>query len=414
MILDDIGNIINKSLAGQYSGPYHNFMDKGYGGAIVTGILLIVIISVVIARNFDYFTDKNMKNKTNAMIKQWEPIYGAASNDRKSLAEYVNTLITTRRINQAQRCLSNFYIMTCNASSIFMPGEGGKFPIVSIDALSYTLRAGCRGFIFDVLEKLDDRGKPYVFVVDSDPNKKWRRTSMNFLPLRDPMNRLRAEAFGEGSLGQAGAVQLKNTSDPIFVYLRFIKQHKPAFYDAVAEVLDNAFKDYRLDYTWAAARRQSDFFTTNVDEFMGKIIVLSNQKPSGTKLEELINVTSQSSSKIWYRADDIKNITDEEIVKQKPIIQQNVTIAFEPQAEQNNLDWKRAHGLGIQMVGMNWFNQSGKQIQEYRDFFGDFSFRIKPDTMRYTVQVTSGPRKPGQEANMNKGQVTMPQFNLRQ
>ena len=411
--LDDFGKTIQETFKGPWAPPYHDVMGT-FIGWIIAGVLLLALIITVIVQGFDYYTPANLVTHSNAFIKTWEPVYGAASAGRKSLAELLVKLQKDQQIQPAQKCLSNFYIMTANAGGMFLPGEGGNLSICSNEALSYTLRAGCRGFVFDVIERLQEKGKPVIMTVDADPSKKWRQLSMNYVPFRDPINRLRAEAFGEGSMGQTQVVQLKNTADPIFIYLRFLKRHTPAFYNAVADAIDNAFKDYKLDYTWASGRRGSDFYTTNIEEFMGRIIIVSNQMPSGTRLQEMINIVSPSSLPSFYTSADVSNITADQIPKSQGIIQQNICLAMNPSetpdGQQNKLDWRRAHSLGIQMVAMNFFN---KNVQDYRNFFGEYSFAMKPQALRYSVKVGSSPNRPGPEADMKGGKIDSPSMVLR-
>jgi hypothetical protein len=381
-------------------------------------IFLIVTMYLYVS-SYNYFTDTNTTSHLNSFLKKWEPVYGAAYNDRKSLNQYLLDLTAKGTIQPNQKCLSNFYIMTANAAGVVKSPDGvllPGLPLCSIQSISFLLRAGVRGFVFDVHELLSDPGKPYLSVVDPNPNKKWRTISMNEIPFRDSINRLRAEAFGEGSTSREKIVQMKNTADPIFIYLRFIKQHKPLFYNNVANDLQNAFKDYCLDFTWASGRRETDFYSTDIQEFMGKVIIMSNQKATGTNLENFINITPVSSILPNYTAADIKNITTDEITKIKPVIQQHVCTAFDvpgtDEATNNSLDWKRAHQLGIQMVGMNFFTDAG-DLAGYRSAFGEYSFSLKPENMRYGVQLAKPPVKPGPGANMNGGNITVPELQLR-
>jgi hypothetical protein len=149
---------------------------------------------------------------------------------------------------------------------------------------------------------------------------------------------------------------------------------------------------------------------------MGKIVIMSNQKASGTNLEDFINITPVSSVLPNYKTADIKNVTTDEITKIKPIIQQHVCTAFDipgtAEAVNNTLDWKRAHQLGIQMVGLNFFSDTG-DLAGYRDTFGEYSFSLKPETMRYGVQLATPPIKPGPGADMKGGSITVPELQLR-
>ena len=416
--MENLGNSIKDSI--QINMPIQ--LDRILGPVVylvLTVLITIIVLIVIWAQSYNYYTPENLIIHTNSFLKKWEAVYGAAANGRKSLNEYLTTLTNEKKIQPNQKCLGNFYIMTANAAGtgvspdgILLPG----LPICNIEALSFLLRAGCRGFIFDVHEPLSEKGKPFISVLDANPNKKWRTISMNRLPFRDPINRLRAEAFGEGSLGQTQIVQIKNTTDPIFIYLRFNRLHKPEFYNAVAADLENAFKDYRLDYTWAAGRRETDFYTTDIQEFMGKVVIICNQKAAGSQLEDFINITPVSSVKANYSTSDIQNITADEIQKVKPIIQQHLCAAFDvpgtPEAIKNTLDWKRAQDLGIQMVGINFFSDAGN-LQGYRDTFGLYSFKLKPEALRYSVKLSAAPRRAGQDSNMNGGNITVPELQLR-
>ena len=100
----------------------------------------------------------------------------------------------------------------------------------------------------------------------------------------------------------------------------------------------------------------------------------------------------------------------------KPIIQQHVCAAFDvpgtTEAIKNTLDWNRAHALGIQMVGMNFFTEAGN-LQGYRDTFGLYSFKLKPEAMRYAVKIGKNAKKAGPETDMKSGTVTMPNLDLR-
>jgi len=412
--MEALGENIQQIFGRNYSAPYKEFMGD-FPGWIVAGIFLISLIIVVAVHSFDYYTPANLIIHSNAFIKKWEPVYGAASANRKSLADYIYSLEQKNQLVPAQKCLANFYIMTTNGSGLFLPGDGGSLPICSNEALSYTLRAGCRGFVFDVIERLQEKGAPVIMTVDSNPDKKWRQISMNYVNLRDPINRLRAEAFGEGSIGTQKVVQLKNTSDPIFIYLRFLKLHTPAFYNAVADAIDNAFKDYKLDYTWSAGRRETDFYATNIEEFMGKVIIISNQMPSGTRLQDMINIVPPSSIKPYFTGKDISNITTDQMQQTKAIIQQHVCLAMDPsetsEGQNNTIDWKRAQQLGIQMVAMNFFKTGASDT--YKNSFGEYSFAIKAPELRYTVKLLEKARKPGAEADMKGGKIDTPSMVLR-
>ena len=418
--MDAIGEQINRMLTvNWFNEVFQNYFhgDNKYIGMGIAVVLLIICIAIIIVNSYNTFTPENTSMHLKSYLTEFEPIYGAAGNTRKNLNQYISSLAANdKTFTSQQKCLGNFYVMTANAGGIFLPGPNHTNAVCSVDAVSFCLRAGVRGFVFDVLEKLSDKGKPVIYLADPYPTKRWRQISMNVVPLRDPINRLRAEAFGEGSLGQTQIVQLKNTSDPIFIYLRFTKKHTVDFYDAVADSLDNAFKDYRLDYTWGSCSRETDFYATDVKEFMGRVIIMSNQFGGyleGSRLESFINITAPTGIEKYYTGGQIKGLSTD-VAEVKAKIQQHITVALDPAGTsdslKNSIDWKRAHDLGIHMVAMNWWN---KNVDGYRQEFGEYSFKLKPVNLRYNVRVADKPKVPGSDANPKNGEIILPEMNLR-
>jgi len=415
-ILRPIGDFVQDNLRINSFEPFEVLFGESVIGVSIIAIIVVSMLITAVVQSTDFFTPANTRSHTLRYVGEWEKTYSSLAPSRKSLHEYLRVLSEKQQIEPQQKCLANFLIMTANGAGMFLPGEGGKFAIANVDSVSYLLRAGVRGFIFDVRERLDDIGKPFIFMSDADPTRGWRTTSMNWLPLRDPMNRLRIEAFGDGTKSKGEITKLRNTADPIFVYLRFSRIHRKEFYNEVANVLENAFRDYKLDYTWAATRREADFYTTDIQEFMGRVVILSNQRAGGTRLEDFINIVAPSSVKDYYKAQDISNMSQGETTKEKALIQQHVLAAFDPlgtpESLENAMQWDRAHQLGIQMVALNFFNKKGN-LEGYRNLFGNYSFKLKPAHLRHNVRVTEKPKKPGQDANAKGGNVSMPGLNMR-
>ena len=66
--------------------------------------------------------------------------------------------------------------------------------------------------------------------------------------------------------------------------------------------------------------------------------------------------------------------------------------------------------MNLFFIGMNFFN---KNVQDYRNFFGEYSFAMKPQALRYSVKVGSSPNRPGPEADMKGGKIDSPSMVLR-
>lgn len=373
-------------------------------------IVIVLGLVIVIAVGFSYYplisTRSNRANRNSYMISKWQGRYEGEGAKRESL----RSLLRTVSIPKSQRILTNFFVMTANCGAIFTPADGG---LVSNDALSYQIRAGARAFIIDVYETIDTPNEPMVTALH--PASKWKRVSMNSLTLRDVVNRLTTEALAGGPQPDRTQLRPLNDTDPLFIYLRFHKIHSRFFYDKVADILDNAIRNFRLDFTFNEARREKDLFMTDMVDLMGRVVILSNQLPTQTRLTEFINAGPVSGATQMFDRIGISSISSDRISQEVGIIQQHITLASDllgtPDADKNGIGWRSAHNLGIHMVGMNFFSDEG-DLEGYRRFFGPFSFAMKPEKQRFTVKEGPKPVRPSREVNTQGGTLQQPRFSL--
>jgi hypothetical protein len=202
------------------------------------------------------------------------------------------------------------------------------------------------------------------------------------------------------------------------LYLRFRGVPRPQTFQAVAGALRDAMEQYRLDSSFYGCRGESRLWRTPITEFFTKVIIVSNTRAEGTILEEYINALHKGSTpdtREWSPT-SVANLTVAMEQEKIPQIQQSLTFSTplpeEEQAMYNNWDWRKAQSLGIQCVGMNFF-ESSDQLNEYMGpgDFGIYSYKIKPERLRYIIQVLAKagePPNPGWGKGETAGTVRTP------
>jgi hypothetical protein len=70
-------------------------------------------------------------------------------------------------------------------------------------------------------------------------------------------------------------------------------------------------------------------------------------------------------------------------------------LSEDKKAEDNSIDFKSSHDVGIQMVAMNFWNINDK-LKAYMNpaMFGKQSFAIKPPAIRYIIEILPSPQYP--------------------
>jgi hypothetical protein len=285
-------------------------------------------------------------------------------------------------------CLTNFYVSTVNAAGLFFPAEDG---IASPLAISSAVNGGARAFIFELWPDLTPGGNfaPIIQIVDK--GSLWRRISMNSMPLADAMRQLVQQCFE--------VTPNPGSEDPVIVFLRFRGKPRSSTFTEAARALQSTIEPYRLDSTYYNCRSQETMYSTPMTALFKKVIVMSNTRAAGNLLSEYINIGPRDGIKTEWSAGAAKGLSADARNTAVARIQQNLCLASpfaeDPLAADNSANYQASLDIGIHMVGMNFWNVNDK-LTTYMasDLFGKHSYTIKPEALRYIIEILPPPKYP--------------------
>jgi hypothetical protein len=314
--------------------------------------------------------------------------YDNAAPGRKGIRSYLQTL-KSQGIPDNQLCLTNFYISSVNCAGIFTPQVDS---IVTPNAIKTAYDGGARAFIFDIWPDLTPGANfaPVVQIVES--GSLWRRISLNSLPFAVCLQMLKQTAFEIGSS--------PGSEDPIILYIRFRGKPRTTTYTATALALQANIEPYRLPTTFNNCRAQDDIFKMPITDLFKKIIVVSNVRASGNMLSDYINIGPKDGIQMEWTPKQANGLGVDAKADAIRKIQQNITfvapLSESPEAS-NNYNVQPSYDIGIHCCAMNFWNR--KMLPT---LFEKQSFSLKPESLRYIVEVLPPPKYP-QNPNWGSG-----------
>jgi hypothetical protein len=331
-------------------------------------------------------TPDNIK-RINQQSTQSQLIYAQQNPQRKGLRAYLSTLINSG-VPASQLCLTNFYINTVVATGVFFPAYNG---VISMEAVRAAVLGGARAFVLDVWPDLDPGANfaPVIQVVES--GSQWRRISLNKLPLVSILKALTQEAFE--------LTERPGYEDPLFIYLRFRGTPRPVTFNAAADALQLTMESYRLEACFNSCRAQERIFSTPITNFYRRVVIFSNNRASGTRLADYINVGPSDGIKLEWGPKDALGLsremrTDAEI-KIKTNLSWVAPVSESPDAESNSYNWEAAQDIGIHFTALNFWNRNDNFNKYFSpQLFGTYSFSLKPAKLRYTIETIPNPQLP--------------------
>lgn len=208
---------------------------------------------------------------------------------RRPLTEVIGTSASRpAEITNDILCLTNFYVATAANAAVY----GGPAGVVSTDFIVSYLRAGARCLDFLVLpeDPTDPRAQPIVCDGTQDTRA---RTTANFITFDDACKTVLQHGLERGGSSSSG---LRNASDPLFIMLRIRSGQNLPMIQSIADTLAKHFGEYRLPYTYYKCARQTTMYADPIENFLRRVIFLSDSPMTGTPLEEYINATFTPSS----------------------------------------------------------------------------------------------------------------------
>lgn len=306
--------------------------------------------------------------------------YDTNNPSRIGLRAYAQALINSGT-PETHLALTNFYVSTVNATGVFYPALDG---VVSPEAARMAVRAGARGFVFDLYPDLSPNAhfSPVVQVVES--GSLWRRITLNEQPFAAILKVLIQEAFEIS--------ERPGSEDPVFIYLRFRGKPRTSTFQSTANALRVVLDKYRLDASYNGCRRQQTIFTIPITSLFKKVIIVSNIRADNTVLNDYINIGPADGIALEYLTNTVKGFTEADKIYAMTKIKTNLTwiapLSEDPLAEANSYDVPANQAVGIHFCAMNFWNNNDKLKAYMADtMFGKRSFLIKPEPMRYIVDI---------------------------
>jgi hypothetical protein len=375
--------------------------------AIVGGILIIVLIVWYIKKLLLLEYPDNIRGLLMKSIERAN-IYQETAMTRKSLKTYLSVL-KKDGVPASHTALTNFYISTVNATSFFFPAEDGVY---SADAARLAVLGGARAFVFDIWPDLANGGNFGPIVQTVEDGGLWRRISINAITFQTALAGVIDNVYGT-PINQNETMK----DDPVILYLRFRGKPRFSTFEGTANALRSKMEQYRLDPSYNACRSMDKIFRTSVTELFKKVIVMSNMRAEGSRLQDYINVAPAAGIRTEINPREIRGMTDAIKAENKARIQQNLMVALynpeKKEAASNEWNFKDNQSIGVHMCAMNFFNPNAT-LKQYMapEMFGIYSYSLKPRPLRYVVEVLPKPlqpQNPGWGSGQNAGKPTIPE-----
>jgi hypothetical protein len=130
-----------------------------------------------------------------------------------------------------------------------------------------------------------------------------------------------------------------------------------------------------------------------------KVIIASNVKAESSSLRDYINIGPKAGVKLEWGINEARGLNTEALPQAKRLIQQNLAwiapLSEDQSAVDNAWDTKPSFDIGIMFCAMNFWNPNEK-LGAYLsdDWFGKQSFKIKPEPLRYVIDILPNPLDP--------------------
>tara|TARA_Y100000591_G_C21778757_1_gene669794 strand:- start:9 stop:1169 length:1161 start_codon:yes stop_codon:yes gene_type:complete len=180
-----------------------------------------------------------------------------------------------------------------------------------------------------------------------------------------------------------------NPNDPLILNFRIMSKNS-SIYDSMTETLKNKLGDHLLGKEYSYENNGKSLAFEPIFKFVNKAIIIvdkANPYFEGTKLEELVNIGSNSVFMRSLTESEVKYTPDFNELKQYN--KKNITLEL-PDVSSNDKNPSAALGMkyGVQMIGMCYQNYDSN-LEFYETFFANagYAFVLKPEALRY-VEVT--------------------------
>jgi len=296
--------------------------------------------------------------------------------------------------------LRDFYVKSAyNACS---PGNY-KSDFVSLCALKTAIKQGYRFLDFQVYSL---NNKPVI--ATSSVNDYYTKGSYNSVDFADAMNTVSLTAFSGSTC--------PNPNDPLMLNFRVFSNNKQ-IYDIMAKTIYDTLQSRMLGNSFSYENKGKNLGMTPIKKLMGKVIICVDKKNPlfvQTKLNEYVNVSSNSVFMRSYTFSQLKNIQDfQELLE---FNKKNMTIVIPDTSSNYKHEPSPALAMkyGCQFVAMP-IQSTTSYLDYYKSLFekDNSAFILKPEDQRFTP-VTVAPPKPANPAySYQTRQISQPHYNMK-
>ncbi len=346
-------------------------------------ILVILMMALIAYTIYIYFNSTaNLNNTANyasriqLRMSEAETNY---NNDYVLKRKGIDALVTGQLNNPY---FINFYILTANMAGLYTPALNGVY---DPSALKYALRAGARGFVFDIYSGTKEQNyAPMLQVLQSGSS--YKTQTMNQMPLALALQTLRKEGFENSSL--------PNYQDPMVLYFRFRGTIITTTLALAAAAVRATLEDKRV-----STSMNDSIPVTPIINFKNKFILFSNMNNTKTAFDDYNNNKPGDGVINSY---DPKSLTDLKttsaegtkiINNTKSVYCISAPLPEDYSSNDNSWNINDAENLGINMIGFNLFSYDNGLIPYLTENqkFEIFSFFYKPNNLLYIPVSTTPP-----------------------
>lgn len=294
--------------------------------------------------------------------------------------------------------LRDYYIKTAyNACSL------GDFKnnFVDICSLKNNIKQGYRCLDFEIYSVNNE-----PVVAASSLNDYNVKQTYNSVPFEEVCKTISSYAF-------SGA-NCPNPSDPLLIHLRIMSKNTLIF-DKIADYIYNNLSNYVLGKKYSYENQGRNLGNTKLDELKEKVIIMvdrSNTMYEGTKLDEYINIASNSAFMRCVRFDEMRYAPD--MYEFIDYNKKNMCIVLPNVSEyDSNMSAALALKYGCQMIGMSPQNYDNN-LNFYDNYFNNYgyAFVLKPENLRFKPVTIKMPKLPPKSHSFAEREVKSDFYNF--
>lgn len=332
----------------------------------------IVIMGCILVFSVTFWgVDKMTLDKRNCTSMQ--PMYNKNNTTIKSFFDGKN---------ETNNFLYNYYIKTAYNCCC---GGNYKNDYVNTCALESCIEAGVRCLDFEIYSV---NNQP-VIAASSVDNFTIKET-YNSIPFKEAMTVIRDKAFSESNC--------PCSKDPLFLNFRIKSKHQNIYNQMALDLLNTLAPKLlgkKYSYQYKLDNKMKNFGDVKLNELEGKVVIMVDGNGSlfaDTKLEEYVNIASNSPYLKMVRFDKLNGLADEDKIKEVDYNKEHITMCLPNLSTRpKNFPSYVPANCGCQFMAM-CFQTYDSNLAYYNDyFFKTHSIVVKPLELQRKLYLVKMP-----------------------